>query len=408
MLAMRSQTPVKVASQPSFTPLLPRLLQRKCACGGSTRLGGVCPDCQKKKLMGKPVQPKLRINQPGDAYEQEADRVAEQVVRMPAREVGTRQHDGVAGPPIQRRLMESADGVAEAPPMVHEVLSSPGQPLDPATRAFFEPRFRHDFSQVRVHADSHAAESARAVDARAYTAGPHIVFDADKYAPRTSEGKSLLGHELTHVLQQSAAGSAELRRQPKGGEKEKPGEPPANLVSCKDRLPLVQDAIKQAEALAKRALYAFERDYPESHEVSAMKAHFGSLVSDQKATIVERYKHVIANLGAKRYTCAKENKEVREENEVRDLCGQAACPGNAITLFPVFGSATCPAGPVMLHEAIHNAGACDDINKGGENYPPSRSEDNAYSYEFFAMDVMAGFKAPDLGKRKPTAPKVRP
>ena len=69
-------------------------------------------------------------------------------------------------------------------------------------------------------------------------------------------------------------------------------------------------------------------------------------------------------------------------------------PGNNITLFPDFGKKVPP--PSMLHEAIHNAGGCDDINKGN-SYPPSSSEDNAYSYEYFALDVTAGYKTPELG-----------
>jgi hypothetical protein len=90
----------------------------------------------------------------------------------------------------------------EVPPIVHEVLRSPGQPLDPATRAFFEPRFSHDFSQVRLHTDTKAAESARAVNALAYTVGQDVVFGTGQYAPQTGEGKKLLAHELTHVMQQ--------------------------------------------------------------------------------------------------------------------------------------------------------------------------------------------------------------
>jgi hypothetical protein len=199
-----------------------------------------------------------------------------------------------------------------------------------------------------------------------------------------------------------------VRRQPKGGQEKAEEKPAAKFVGCeKDRLPMVQDAIKKAEALATRAVQAFEREYPLSYESAAMAAHFGSLGSDQKGKIVERYKHVIANLGTKTYTCAKDNKKVREGTDVVDTCGQATCPGSSITVFPAFGNETCPAGPVMLHEAIHNAGACDDINKGN-SYPPSSSEDNAYSYEYFALDVTSGYKAPELGKRKPTVPKVRP
>jgi hypothetical protein len=84
-------------------------------------------------------------------------------------------------------------------------LQSPGQPLDAGTRAFMEPRFRHDFSRVRVHSDARAAESARAVNALGYTVGRHIVFDAGQFAPGTVAGNWLLAHELTHVVQQRGA-----------------------------------------------------------------------------------------------------------------------------------------------------------------------------------------------------------
>lgn len=114
---------------------------------------------------------------------------------------------------LQRSAIPSAGtlgGAREpAPPSIHEVLRSAGQPLDPATRAFFEPRFGHDFSQVRVHNDAKAAASARAVNALAYTVGKHLVFAPGQYSPSTALGKRLLAHELTHVVQQAPG----IRRQ---------------------------------------------------------------------------------------------------------------------------------------------------------------------------------------------------
>jgi hypothetical protein len=89
-----------------------------------------------------------------------------------------------------------------APPIVHDVLRSSGRPLDAATCAFFEPRFGHDLSQVRVHTDGKAAESARAVKALAYTVGHDIVFDRGAYDPTSADGRSILAHELLHVRQQ--------------------------------------------------------------------------------------------------------------------------------------------------------------------------------------------------------------
>ncbi|MFD8086969.1 DUF4157 domain-containing protein [Kitasatospora sp. NPDC059722] len=99
-------------------------------------------------------------------------------------------------------------GPTHAPQAVHDVLDTPGVPLDPGARAVLEPRFGRDFSQVRVHADAAAGASARAVGARAYTVGQDIVFGAGRYAPGTAEGRRLLAHELAHVVQQSTAGPA--------------------------------------------------------------------------------------------------------------------------------------------------------------------------------------------------------
>ncbi len=104
-----------------------------------------------------------------------------------------------------QRFASGPGGPAVAPPIVHEVLRSPGQPLDASTRAFMEPRFGHDFSRVRVHTDASAARSARAVHANAYTVGQDVVFAEKHYTPGTIAGKGLLAHELTHVIQQQGA-----------------------------------------------------------------------------------------------------------------------------------------------------------------------------------------------------------
>jgi len=158
------------------------------------------------------LQAKLTVNTPGDIYEQEADRVAEQVTSMPEPQL---QRTCACGggcakcrnehTPDERmqtkRVPANHSGAISAPPIVHEVLHSPGQPLDTTTQGFMEPRFGHDFSRVRVHTDARAAESAHAVNALAYTVGHNIVFGAERFAPYTSEGKKLLAHELTHVLQ---------------------------------------------------------------------------------------------------------------------------------------------------------------------------------------------------------------
>lgn len=113
-------------------------------------------------------------------------------------------HAPAAGRIHQRTTTGDAQA-RTAPPIAHEVLCSSGQPLDVATRAFMEPRFGHDFSRVRVHLDSQAAASARAVGALAYTVGRDIVFAHGQFAPHTGAGQRLLAHELAHTLQQGVA-----------------------------------------------------------------------------------------------------------------------------------------------------------------------------------------------------------
>ena len=157
------------------------------------------------------VQAKLTVSAPGDSYEQEADRVANEVLSRPARP-GPRAAAG-AGPgapaAVQTQPGAAAAGAPSAAPAgVAGVLRAAGQPLDAATRAFMEPRFGHDFSQVRVHTDPLAAQSAAAIGAAAYTVGQHIVFGAGQFAPVGGEGQRLLAHELTHVVQQNTASAA--------------------------------------------------------------------------------------------------------------------------------------------------------------------------------------------------------
>jgi len=146
-------------------PARTSLLQRKCACGGAPGADGECEECRKKPLQRK----------------------------TPLAGADS-QHSGFN---TQQR--------SDVPPIVYEVLRSPGQPLNPATRAFMEPRFGHDFSSVRVHASERAARSAHVVNALAYTVGRDVVFGTGQYVPASHAGARLLAHELAHVVQQDAS-----------------------------------------------------------------------------------------------------------------------------------------------------------------------------------------------------------
>jgi hypothetical protein len=85
---------------------------------------------------------------------------------------------------------------------VHDVVSGGGRPLEPEVKGEMEGRLGHDFSDVRVHDDGAAHDSAKAVNAHAYTVGSNVVFQRDKYDPGSADGKTMLAHELTHVVQQ--------------------------------------------------------------------------------------------------------------------------------------------------------------------------------------------------------------
>jgi hypothetical protein len=154
------------------------------------------------------MQEKLAINQPGDEYEQEADRISDHVT-------ATSAHNAISGGSlgIQRLSEESAGRMDAAPPSVGRALASPGNPLKPALRQDMEQRFGYDFSRVRVHSGQTADQSAQDMHAQAYTVGHHIVFAAGRFAPEMQEGRRLLAHELTHVVHQSASPASSPRVQ---------------------------------------------------------------------------------------------------------------------------------------------------------------------------------------------------
>jgi len=185
-----------LAAQPAAKAMPPRqgVLQRKCDCGNHTAAGGECEECRKKKT----TLQRLAITPARDAFEDEADRIAERVLATPSHAVARR-----APPRIQRYTEGNAGSALTAPRSVDRVLAGPSQPMDAAVRFDMEQRFGHDFSLVRVHSGAAAAQSARDVSAHAYTVGNHIVFGEGTYAPSTLGGRRLIAHELTHVVQQS-------------------------------------------------------------------------------------------------------------------------------------------------------------------------------------------------------------
>lgn len=178
----------------------------------------------------KIIQPKLYINSPGDKYEQEADAMADKVMRMPANGTDFKPKTGIIGASVQRKcaaceeeekqrkiMRKETGGLGGSP--VSNAFSSTlnstkggGSYLPQSTRGFMENAFSTDFSNVRIHNDSQANQLSRDINAKAFTHGNDIYFGAGQYAPNTYSGKSLLAHELTHTVQQEISIEKKIQR----------------------------------------------------------------------------------------------------------------------------------------------------------------------------------------------------
>lgn len=211
------------------------------------------------------IQAKLTVNQPGDQYEQEADRVAEQVMRMPESDFAPKLRSTSGEPPgVQRKCAcggsggeceackeKREEGVlqrksaghsvpGQAPAIVREALRVPGQPLEQSTRSFMESRFGHDFRQVRVSADDTSAKAADAIKAKAFTYGNRIVFGRNEYNPSSAPGLGLIAHELAHAAQQGSAApllQASLRVGAIDDPQEREADVAANAILGAGRIP---------------------------------------------------------------------------------------------------------------------------------------------------------------------------
>lgn len=181
------------------------------------------------------IQAKLKVSQPDDVYEQEADRVAEQVMNLlllpsepvnpTVKSIGADNTENINRKCIGCKMENEEEEEEEimkvsrkksnaknslnvpdsAVQTINDVVHSGGSPLDVSTEVFMESRFGHDFSNVRIHTDEMAARSSNSVNALAYTVGNHVAFGAGQYSPNSLEGLWLIAHELTHVLQQDTS-----------------------------------------------------------------------------------------------------------------------------------------------------------------------------------------------------------
>lgn len=389
-MSMQTLAQAHTFTKPIVTPVSNGILPRACACGKHSGNRGECDEC-KKKRQG-----------------------------------------------MLQRAARNSSSVNEIPPIVHDVLRLPGQPLDAKTRAFMEPRFGHDFSGVRVHTTPDAAESTKEVNALAYTVRQDIVFGPRQYEPHTTKGKRLLAHELTHVIQQDhhstwqstddspnsfaeqeAIQNADLilsgrprittnttpmlSRQPAPGVGAPAG--PPGYRDCTPAITGIADANDRLESSRQRAR-AFIG-------VAISRLNNAPAAGTTYETALQR--HFIGPTAAERATIRATYQQIRDVLVVRNfICNSGAiCGGEQAFWLPdddllhvcrsFWGQGLTCRAIILIHEGAHDVGIDDapgahGPNRGDPGYPagnvaPPAAQatadrmNNADAYAFFAAHV---------------------
>jgi hypothetical protein len=327
------------------------------------------------------LQPPLGIGRVNDPLEHEADEMAAQVGgRSASRELKDNStqgsdlhqlHRASAGGSSSITKTMGITGAMGVPGAVGQALQSMPHPLDPATRAFFEPRFGHDFGNVRIRTGSEAAASARSMHANAYTFGSDIVFREGAYAPGTDQGRRLLAHELAHVVQQGRAGASapavqrqaetESQGQSQGGPQvavnSNCGEADARAIAA---------ALVRAEGMVNGALDWFRNPGPENDPVvnALLRVRFGSDSAATRSEVNSRLARVAgilveAQKANVNLNCADAKDAVCTKNEYYAYVQQGQ--GWRINFCREFFKMN-PQEQVwgVMHETCHLAGALGD------------------------------------------------
>ena len=302
---------IRTVSTPAATPWAPmlrttsRVLLRKCACGGSVDHGDECESCRRKR------------------------------------------------PLLQRRFASYRDEEPEVPALVYDVVQSPGAPLDERTRTQMEQQFRHDFSRVRVHTDTKAAESARAVNAHAYTVGDDVVFAGSHYEPHTTAGQLLLAHELAHVVQQRSVANA-LQPMPvvavTNNDAEREADAAATRVVAGLAVPPItrqpMSAVQRQERPRDAGTGEAERALTRSEEIELSLTSPGGIAGTARPPVISLYNFGIDQASLKeRHTAAL--------REVRDLIGRVPAANLHVLVVGHADSSGSPAanGPLSQRRA---------------------------------------------------------
>jgi hypothetical protein len=426
-----TQSVLLAATHPSWGNQAAQRFAQTCPLSlpgpGRCPFGGICHACPPR------VQAELRISQPGDQYEQEADRVADQILRMPEPAVPEDEESYLEVPEmfaVQRQCLDpeceeeeiqlkKKEGGRNEEMVGREVspttgglssqlagLQGGGRPLSPALRSFFEPRFGQDFSRVRVHTGEQATRMAEAVKARAFTLGRNMVFHQQEFAPETPAGKRLLAHELTHVVQQQGAPAQGHRRFSKITVT--PGTSPAGPLmrtihygsDCGPRQDEVERNIPGAQSAASRWARAGASCLSDPESVAnLLSIHFNITPTDYLAvTTIEDHLLEIADMldeDAFTYYCRPRTDE--DCLRPRGPYAGYAYPGQPEIYFcdPYPYQSRFRQKPLidtLLHEAAHahDAEFNHDTYERDDDYPGDQPLTNADSYASFARDVTLG------------------
>ncbi|HEX5732114.1 MAG TPA: DUF4157 domain-containing protein [Blastocatellia bacterium] len=376
---------------------------------------------------GPLIQTKVKIGQPNDKLEQEADRVADQVMRMP--ETRTAEKGIASGQkqpfhiqrkcsgceeeldrkPIENKVLlrtgKSADIAPDITPSIEgqvNALRDGGQPLSQSLRAFFEPRFGHDFSQVRIHAQPNVNNLSSALNARAFTVGSNVAFAAGEYSPGTISGKRLIAHELTHVVQQGSGGANSSRTAPRAGQSpatlQRFSQTACQATACKGSCGDLEGDFKLAKTFIEAAIAAMKQKELSPQTRTAMRWLF-YLEDDSKNAYIIKVLEVMREALIR----ADSNSDVQCEKDcdsaftetpknitpgVLQQCTQEI-PCTIHLCPPYFFFGPSERATTLLHESGHLAGLPGDIYISDSAFRYMSQESALRNAEHFAMFVRA-------------------
>ncbi|NBC08547.1 MAG: DUF4157 domain-containing protein [Bacteroidetes bacterium] len=363
---------------------------------------------QAKPLEAATVQRKCAACEPEATLQRQSEPEEEELMQAKRQETATVQRQcAVCGPvatlqrqaePEEEELMQakplmraSENGTATATPQLASQLNSSkggGQPLPKDTLSSMNQAFGTDFSNVRVHTGSRAQEMSEGIQAKAFTHGSDIYFNRGQYNPGSTEGKRLLGHELTHVVQQSSEMNS-LQRQPIDCDK-------SSITGVVDPARDPQQEVINAHILARENVRLALNQVENILTGGAVRTiirntfnrHFGNPSPLHIRRIRNRLRAASSRLNRSSQTILRCNRGGgcrRQGTHGTQLCPSG---GERTRICPHFFE----TGPIeravtIIHESIHAVGACNDIHIGDTNYPGSPSYNNAWSYDHFANMV---------------------